>query len=192
MEARGPSCKEVRRLAERFLEGAFDGVDEEALRKHLAGCPACRAEYALDFALVKALKASPEEAFESVSSEVLGRVRVRERKSWVLGWGFAVAGIAGVGVLMNSFGLRVFHYVLDIVSGGLAARPELAAGSRVVSELRLLADGLRVKLFDCSVGGTLCPYRALILSVVIGSAALAIFMMYLMGLWLRKPREVRS
>ena len=192
MEARDLSCEEVRVLAQSFLDGAFDPLDEEVLRKHLAGCPTCRAEYALDLALIKAVRTSPEEAFESVSGEVLGRVRVTERKSWLVRWGFAVGGIAGIGVLLNAFGLRVFQYVLEVMSGGLGARPELAAGSRLVSELRLLADGLRVKLFDCSVGGALCPYRALILSVVIGSAALAILMMYLMGLWLRKPREVRS
>ena len=74
MKGNGLTCGEVRRIFEDLLDGALGSRDEEALRAHLAACPACRAEYALDLALIRSIRTAPDRAFESVTGEVMGRV----------------------------------------------------------------------------------------------------------------------
>jgi hypothetical protein len=184
-------CEEARRLAERLIEGETDPGAGAALGRHLAVCPACRSEYALDLALIRNLKGSHEPALESVASEVMSRVREQARRLWLLRWGLVVSVISVFGALVGSFGLRAFEYILGLITRGWASRPETAAMGKVVSVMRSVAGSLTAGFYAGVFDSGLGPYLPQILTLAVGFALLVMFMMYGMGLWLQRPRGVR-
>jgi anti-sigma factor RsiW len=192
LERRNHTCEEVKRLFERLIDGEIDAAAEQALKGHLASCEACRDLYALDLALIGSIRTSPEIAFESVASEVVGRVRARERKVSLARWGALVGAVWAIGFLTDVFGSSVYERLLGLFTGGLGSSPVFAALSRIAGVLIKLLEIAKSIAFGGALGSGVGAYAPQIAMLIIAAGALVIFMMYGMGVWLRKPREVRS
>jgi hypothetical protein len=167
-------------------------VEEEALRTHLDSCEMCRAAFALDLAIIDALRTSPNEAFESVAGEVMERVGAKERRFATLRWGVVAAALCSVAFVVNSLGAGVRDYVLGLVSGDVAVRPEITALGKIASLVVELMRSLGSLVVEGVAGGGASAYLPYILAVVISGCLFVMFIMYMLGLWLRKPGEVRS
>ena len=186
------TCGEMESLFESLVDGDLRPRDEEALRVHVAACPACRAKYALDLALIESLRSAPWTAFESVAAEVVGKVSARGRRRWALRWGVAVSVICVLGFLTAQFGSRIYQPILSLVTGSFRTSPTYLALSKVAGLLVDFAAGIRSMVLSGSTPGGLGSYapQAALLTLIAG--ALVIFMMYGMGRWLSKPMEVNS
>jgi anti-sigma factor RsiW len=182
----------MKSLHKRLVEGELSHVEERALKKHLASCSMCRNLLALDLAIIETIRTSPDEAVESVAGEVMGRIAVRSRRFRVLRWGVVTAVLCLIGIVINSYGLGVFEYVVSLISGEAAARPEIAALGKIAGTAVGLAGSLGTMVVDGVGGVGPKSYLPYVLAVVIGGCLVVISMMYMMGLWLRKPGEVRS
>ena len=192
MERRNPTCEEVRQLFERLIDGEVDAAAWEVLEGHLASCEACRDLYALDLALIGSIRTSPEMAFESVAGEVVGRVRARERRVLLARWGTLVGAVCGIGFLTVVFGSDAYERLLGLFTGGLASSPVFAASSRIAGVLIKLLEIAKSIAFGGALGSGIGAYAPQIAMLILAAGALVIFMMYGMGVWLRKPMEVRS
>jgi len=85
----------------------------------------------------------------------------------------------------------VLDYVLSVVSGDVTASPEIAALGKIASVVVGLMGSLGSLVVEGVAGGGASAYLPYILGVVISAFLFVIGIMYMMGLWLRKPGEVR-
>jgi len=186
------TCGEMENLFECLVDGDLRPRDEEALRVHVAACPACRAKYALDLTLIESIRSAPRVALESVAGEVVGRVSARGTRRWALRWGAAVSAICLLGFLTVQFGSRIYQPILSLVTGSFRTSPAYLALSKVAGLAVEFAAGIRSMVLSGSTPGGLASYapQAALLTLLAG--ALVIFMMYGMGRWLSKPMEVNS
>lgn len=186
------TCEEAARLFESLLDGEIKAADEEALRAHITGCPACRAMYALDLALIKSIHDAPDMVFESLSGEVTGRLRTRARRSWVLRWGFAVTAICVAGAISARFGSGIYEVLLSLFTGSFRTSPTYLALTKVAGLAVDFAGMIRSLVFSGTAPGGLGSYAPQVAVLTLLAGALSIFMMYAMGRWLGKPMEVKS
>ena len=192
MDEKGLTCRDVERLFESLLDGALGRREEEALKAHLAACPACRVRFALDLALIQSIRTAPDEAFESVAVEVVGRIKVRARKWWALRWGIAVAVISMAAVLVGRFGSGVYEFGLSLVTGGFKTSPTYLALSKVTGLAVDFAVGIKNMILSGTVPAGLEAYAPEVGILALLAGALVIMTMYAMGRWLGKPMEVNS
>jgi anti-sigma factor RsiW len=188
----GLTCEETAKLFEALVDGDLKGRDEEALRTHVAGCEACRAKYALDLALIASIRTAPTEAFESVAGDVMGRVKVRGRRSWALRWGAVVTAICMVGFVTGRFGSGIYDVALSLLTGSFKTSATYLALSKVAGLAVDFAVGIRSMLLSGAAPGGLDSYVPQAAALTLMAGALVIFMMYAMGRWLGKPMEVNS
>jgi hypothetical protein len=192
LDRNGLKCEEVEGLFERLLDGMLALRDEEALKAHLAVCPACRRKYALDLALIRSIRSAPAEAFESVAGEVMDRVGVRERRRWALRWGVTVAVISGIALATGRFGSGIYEVLLSLFSGSFRTSSTYLALSKVAGLAVDFAVGLKNMVLSGHMPGGLGSYAPQMAILALLTGALVIFMMYAMGKWLGKPMEVKS
>ena len=216
MKRRDLTCEEAKALAEVLLEdvgagatcrsfgarGEGDAPDgtsrrtfgeiEGEVRKHLSGCASCRARFGFDLALVEAMRDLPVEPLQSVTGEVMSRLAARERRLGALRWGVVVSAAAMAGIIVNAFGVKLFEYMYSVLTRGITSTGEFLAYNKVVGILRLVVGTLGRTILGGSLGADLSPYRAQVWAMVAGALVVVLFMMYLMGLWLRQPKGVRS
>jgi anti-sigma factor RsiW len=185
------ACGDVERLFERVIEGEGSTGDLRALKAHMEGCTRCREAYALDLALMEAIKNAPEPALGSVAAGAVARARRAERRSWALRWGFVVGLISACSIT----GFFLFPGFLDWLVGALVGGGPPAPGLDVISRVAGIAGGL---IEDAAfwVGGYarrsgLTGYAPFAAAVFYGVIGLVIIMMYGLGIWLRKPVEVK-
>jgi hypothetical protein len=187
-------CEAIAGLMEGFLDGDLGRADEERVRTHLEACPACRARYALDLALVVTIRNAPEEAFEfeSVAGAVSTRVRARERRSWALRWGVVVAAVTliGLGTRYIEAGFR--EPLISLLRGGLRQTSTYIAFTKLMEVARDLAGALKSAFLTGGLPGGLGSYAPLAALIISAAGALVILMMYGMGRWLNKPTGVNS
>ena len=134
----------------------------------------------------------PEEVFPSVVGEVMHCLEVRERRLVTLRWGVAVATAALAGIIVNALGARLFEFAYNVITRGVSSTGAFVAYTKLAAIVRLVGETLARKLFEGTIGTGLSPYRAEVWVVAVGAVAAVVFMMYLMGLWLRQPKGVRS
>jgi anti-sigma factor RsiW len=186
------TCIEAERLFESLLDGALGSQEEKALRAHTAACAACRAQYALDLALIQSVRTSPDEAFESVAGEVMGRVKVRGQRRWALRWGVAVAVVSLAVLLVGRFGRDVYEFGLSLVTGSFKTSPAYLALSKVGGLAVDFAVGIKNLVLSGTAPAGLEAYAPEAAMLTLLTGAFVIMMMYAMGRWLRKPMEVNS
>jgi anti-sigma factor RsiW len=186
------TCEDAARLFDRLVEGGLGLDEEEVLKAHLAGCPACRAEYALDLALMESIRSAPEAAFESVAGAVTAQVRVRERRVWALRWGVAVAAVCAIAIATWQLGARISEPLLALLTGSFKSSPTYLALSKIGGLIMDCAGALKNMMVSGTMPGGLGSYAPQAAALVLIAAALALIMMYGMEKWLRKPVEVNS
>jgi hypothetical protein len=134
----------------------------------------------------------PEEVFPSVAGEVMHCLEVRERRLATLRWGVAVATAALAGIIVNALGARLFEFAYNVITRGVSSTGAFVAYTKLAAIVRLVGETLARKLFEGSIGTDLSPYRVEAWAMAVGAVAAVVFMMYLLGLWLRQPKGVRS
>jgi anti-sigma factor RsiW len=182
-----PACRETEALFERALDGEASAEEIQAIKAHAASCSSCREVYALDLALIEAIKARPDEAFESVAASAVRDARAQSRMRLLVRWGAVVGMIVVATGASARFGLGAIQLALSWFGregADLAARKVLAVLNAALSTV-----GARVGEALGLVGEGYLPAGAISMLLMVG---LALFIMYLMGRWLRKPMEVRS
>jgi anti-sigma factor RsiW len=192
LDKRNLECDEAGRFFERLMEGDLGLGEEEILRAHIEACPACGARYALDLALVESIKAAPADAFQSVAGAVVGRVRVRERRRWALRWGGVVAAVCLVALATWQSGVRVSEPLLSLLTGSFKASPTYLALSKVGGLVFDAAMALRSMVLSGTAPAGLGSYAPQMALLALAAGSVAVFMMYGMQRWLRKPMEVKS
>jgi anti-sigma factor RsiW len=186
------TCEKAQGLFERFLDGELSREDEEALRAHVAGCPACRPKYALDLALIQSIRTAPDGAFESVAGEVAARVRVRGRRRWALRWGTVVAAICLLTLLTVQFGAGIYRAAQSVLTGSFRTSPTYLALSKLAGLAVEFGAGLKAMILSGAAPGGVDSYAPQVALFILAAGAVVILMMYGMGRWLAKPTEVNS
>lgn len=201
MEPRDTACERVSRVFERLIDGDLTQGDPDiveisaeikALKDHLASCGACRALYALDLALIESIRTAPPVAFESVAGEVVREVRSRERRSLVFRWAPVVGVASWIGMIGAVYGRSILVRLLGLLTGGLETGPVLEGLGRAAGAALKLLDVAKSVVFESALGSGASSYAPQVAMGILFAGALVIFMMYGMGIWLGKPREVRS
>jgi hypothetical protein len=184
------NCREAEAIFKRVIEGGVDMGGESLLRSHMEVCPDCRARFSLDLALIATLKGAPEAAFDSVAGAVVGRARSRWWRLSLLRWGVVISAVSAAGLLIGWLAPYVFRYVAGLLAGGPGSRPETAALVKVASVFVTMGKtACRLVMEGLSGGfGGLGAYVAVYIATV---GCVAILIMYGMGVWLRKPTEVK-
>jgi predicted anti-sigma-YlaC factor YlaD len=195
------ACERVGRVFELLIEGDLTQGDPDivevsaeidAMKEHLASCEACRALYALDLALIESIRTAPAVAFESVATDVVREVRAKERRSFVLRWAPVVGVASWIGMIAVVYGRGILERLIGLLTGGLESSPVLEGLVRATGAVVKLLDVGKTVLFDSALGSGASSYMPQVVMGIIAAGALVIFMMYGMGIWLGKPREVRS
>jgi anti-sigma factor RsiW len=195
------ACERVSQVFERLLDGDLTQGDPDiveisaeigALKEHLASCEACRALYALDLALIESIRTAPAVAFESVAADVVRQVRARERRSILLRWAPVVGVASWIGMIAALYGRSIMERLIGLLTGGLESSPVLEGLSRAAGAVLKLLDVTKTIVFDSALGSGASSYVPQVTLGILAAGALVIFMMYGMGIWLGKPREVRS
>lgn len=191
------ACRRAAETFERLIDGDLtqgdpDVVEAAALKDHLASCEACRDLYALDLALIESIRTAPAVAFESVASAVVREVRAKERRSLVLRWAPIVGVVSWVGMIAVVYGRSALESLVELLTGGLETSPLLEGLSRVGGVGLKLLDITKSLVIDIALDSGVSAYAPEMAVAVLLAGALVIFMMYGMGIWLGKPREVRS
>ena len=186
------SCEQAARIAEAMIDGAVDREAERALREHLKSCPACAEAYAFDIALVRAVREIPEEAFVSVSGAVMERLAAKRRRATLILWGIVVAAITGVIITLNAFGIRVFEYIVRMISGFGSSSPVVIAGSKGLLILKSLLSVFSGTVLQTVMGESFATYRLQGVAVLAVLLTFIIALIYAMSVWLRQPKGVRS
>jgi anti-sigma factor RsiW len=192
LEKHDLTCREAAGCFDRLLEGDSTGGDEEILKAHLAACKACRAEYALDLALIASIRTAPQEAFESVAGTVVGRVRTRERRGWALRWGAVVGVVCVIAFATWQVGERISGPVRELLAGGLRSSPAFLALAKIAGLAVQWGHSVGNKILAGRVPGGLGSYAPQAAVLALAAGAVVLFMMYGMGRWLKKPMEVNS
>ncbi|MFZ1947332.1 MAG: hypothetical protein WAW06_07270 [bacterium] len=147
---------------------------------------------ALDLRIIAGLKAAPEETLPSLAPEVMRRLAARQRGVLWLRLGTAVGVACLVAAALNAAGAGFLRFVADLVlGGGTSATLGLAYG-KMAEVLRGVVARLGAVGLSGSLGADLAPYQTLIWTAVAGGLVVVVLMMYLMGLWLRSPKEGKS
>jgi hypothetical protein len=201
LESKDPACRRVARAFERLIEGDLTQGDPDivevsaeihALKEHLASCETCSALYALDLALIESIRTAPEVAFESVAADVVREVRAKQRRSLVLRWAPVVGVASWIGMIAVVYGRDILERLIGLLTGGLESSPVLEGLARAAgAALKLLEVGKSV-VFDSALASGVSSYAPQAAMGMLAAGALVIIMMYGMGIWLGKPREVRS
>jgi anti-sigma factor RsiW len=186
------TCEEAAGIARALIDGEFDRERERALRLHMESCAACREAYAFDLALVRGMRNIPEEAFVSVSGAVLDRLAAKRRRLTAVRWAMVVAAVTGIIIALNAFGIRVFEYVVRLISGFGSSSPVVVAGSKGVLILKSLASVLGGTVLQSFTGESFAPYRVEGAAVLAALFAFIIALIYAMSVWLRQPRRLKS
>ncbi len=194
---RDPACERVGKAFERLIDGDLaqgdpDVVELKVLKDHLVSCEACRALYALDLALIESIRTAPAVAFESVAGEVVREIRAKERRSLVFRWAPVIGVASWVGMIAVVYGRGILERLIGLLTGGLGSSPVLGGLSRVAGVGLKLLDIAKSLAFDSALGSGALAYAPQVAMGILMAGVLAIFMMYGMGIWLGKPREVRS
>ena len=192
MEPRDPACERVGKAFERLIDGDPDVVELKMLKGHLASCETCKALYVLDLALIESIRTSPNVVFKSVASEVVGKVRARERRALVLHWGPVVGVASWVGMLVVVYGRGFLERLVGLLTGGLGSSPVLGGLSRVAGVGLKLLNIAKSLAFDSALGSGAWACAPQVAMGTLMAGVLVIFMMYGMGIWLGKLREARS
>ncbi len=196
-----PACERVGKAFERLIDGDLTQGDPDvveikaelkALKDHLASCEACRALYALDLALIESIRTAPAVAFESVAGKVVREVRAKERRSLVLRWAPVIGVASWVGMIAVVYGRGILECFIGLLTGGLQSSPVLGGLSRVAGVGLKLLDITKSLVFDSALGSRASAYAPQVAMGILMAGVLAIIMMYGMGIWLGKPREVKS
>jgi hypothetical protein len=186
------TCDEAARIAEALIDGEVDRDQERLLRAHMASCSECNEAYAFDLALVKGMRSIPEAAFVSVSGAVLEELAAKRRRVVMVRWGIVVAAITGVIFALNAFGIRVFEYIVRLISSFGSSSPVVVAGSKGLLILKSLANVFGGTVLESFMGESFAVYRVQGAAILAGLFAFIIVLIYAMSLWLRQPRGVRS
>jgi predicted anti-sigma-YlaC factor YlaD len=198
-----PACRRTARALERLIDGDPDVVEMadaspdtaseiEALKAHLDTCKTCRDLYALDLALIESIKTAPETAFESVAAEVVGTVRARERRSLIVRW-VPVVGVASwVGMVAVLYGRGILERLIGLMTGGFQSRALLEGLSRAAGAAVKILGIARAVTFETLFKSDAMAYAPGLAMGILMAGAVVLIMMYGMGIWLGKPREVRS
>jgi predicted anti-sigma-YlaC factor YlaD len=201
MRPADPACERVARAFERLIDGDLTQGDPDiveisreitALKEHLAACETCRALYALDLALIESIRTAPAVAFESVAEEVVREVRAKERRSLLLRWAPVVGVASWIGMIAALYGRSILERLLGLLAGGAESSPVLEGLSRAAGAALKLLGVAKSVVFDGALVSEASAYAPELAMGVVMAGALVIFMMYGMGIWLGKPREVRS
>jgi anti-sigma factor RsiW len=189
-------CRENLRLQD-FLDGELPPAETLTFRAHLAGCRDCAAEVASFQALIATLDRAPLLAPRpELTARILEQVlpsRVRRRRLVALGWGYAGALTACVGVVALWARQSGGNALLEMLSGQLSHRL-LGAGLFVLNLLGASA----VRLADVwsllhAAGVRLAPLSRALAAVLaepsiaftIGAATAVCAAL----LWWMRPRE---
>ncbi len=186
------TCDDAARIAEALIEGEVDRGRERALRAHMASCAACNEAYAFDLALVRGMRDIPEAAFVSVSGAVIAKMAARRRRQTVIRWGIVLAAITGGIVALDAFGIRVFEYIVRLISGFGSSSPVMVAGSKGLLILKSLANVLGGTVLGSFTGESFAVYRVQGAAILAALFAFIIVLIYAMSVWLRQPKGVRS
>lgn len=151
-----------------------------------------RVDEPFERALTKAMRGAPEEVFPSVAGEVMHRLEARGRRLVTLRWAVAVATATLAGITVNAYGARVLGFMYSLVTRDVSATAEFLAYNKLVAVARMLGEVLTRVLFGGTLGADLVLDRAQVWALGAGAIAVVVFLMYLMGLWLRQPKGVRS
>jgi len=186
------TCDEAARIAAALIDGEIDREGERALREHMAACRDCSEAYAFDLALVGGLRGIPEAAFVSVSGAVMAEMAARRRRLTVLRWGFVVAVVTGVIVMLDVLGLGLFERALRLARGFGSSSPVMVAGSKGLLVLKSLANVFGGTVMGSLTGESLAAYRVEGAAILVGLLAFIIVLIYAMSVWVRQPKGVRS
>jgi anti-sigma factor RsiW len=186
------SCEDAARIARAVIDGESDRGLERALREHMGTCAACREAYAFDLALVKGIRDIPEAAFVSVSGAVMEKMAARKRRLTLVRWGIVVAAVTGLIIALNAFGIRVFEYIVRLISGFGSSSPVMVAGSKGMLIIRSLAEVLGGTVLETFMGESFAVYRAQGAAILVALFAFIIALIYAMSVWLRQSKGVRS
>jgi hypothetical protein len=152
-----------------------------------------RSDYgALDRALIDAIRQAPEPEYPRVAKEAVRIARARMKRLALLRWGGIAAVVSLVVAVMGYLGSGFPRVLVDLLTAAVGTHPDLGVGRRLVSTLLSVGEMVRHLLFGGALARELSPYVPQIIVSAIGLGLVAIFLMYVMGLWLREPRRVRS
>jgi hypothetical protein len=152
-----------------------------------------RSQYsALDRALIDAIRRASEPAYPSVAKEAVRIARARMKRLALLRWGGIAAVVSLVVAVMGSLGSGFSGVLVDLLTAAVGTRPELGIVRTLLSTLVSVGETVRGLIFSGALARELGPFVPQIIVSAIGLGLVAVFLMYVMGLWLRKPRRVRS
>ena len=186
------TCDEAARIAEALIDGEVDSGRERALREHMASCPGCNEAYAFDLALVRGMRDIPEAAFVSVSGAVMEKMAAKRRRITAIRWGLVLAAVTGVIVILNAFGIRVFEYIVRLISSFGSSSPVAVAGSKAVLILKSLTNVLGGTVLGSVMGESFAAYRVQGAAILAALFVFILVLIYAMSVWLRQPKGVRS
>lgn len=142
----------------------------------------------LDLALIRSLRAAPPEPMASVAGEVMRGLAARERRLAVIRWATVVGAASVAAVVLNAFGSGIAKFLYRAVFHGETSAG-LQAYGKVIDALRQVFSTLALKVFNSSIGHDLSPYSGQIWLAAGGGLVVVLLVMYLMGVWLGKPKE---
>ena len=138
-------------------------------------------------ALIESLRAAPLEPHASVAGSVMARLGARERRLSAVRWTAVVGTASLVALAINVYGLKVFDYLYRLAfHSNIPAR--LGAFGKAIGVIRDVVDTLSAKLVQGALVYDLSVYRVQIWTAVLAAVIVVVVMMYLMGLWLGKPK----
>jgi predicted anti-sigma-YlaC factor YlaD len=159
---------------------------------HLGRCEACRLKYAPDLALIDVISEAPEPEYPTVAVEAVRIARARMKRLALLKWGGVAAVVSLVVAVMGSLGSGLPGVLADLLTAAVGTRPDLGVGRALLSVLVSVGESVRELIFGGALVRELAPLMPQIIVSAIGLGLVAVFLMYVMGLWLRKPGRVRS
>ena len=142
-------------------------------------------------ALIASLKAAPREPYVSVAASVMARLEARQRRFSAVRWAAVVTTASLVAVAINVYGLKAFDYLYRLVFHSEIPQ-SLGAVGRTLRVTRDVVDTLAAKLVQGALAYDLSVYSVQIWTAVVAGMIVVIAMMYLMGLWLGKPKGGKS
>jgi predicted anti-sigma-YlaC factor YlaD len=202
-----------RELLGAYTLGGLDGEEERAVREHLAGCAACRADQADLAAMQEALGEVPPEAFldgppedgDLLLQRTLRQVRAEKAREGRRGGALAVAGVAVIAAAALGAGVLLGHGTSGTTTAEPSPSPspspvasvsptpagtrvltatDPASGARITATLVPAAGWVRV---HASVGGIPAGKRCQLLVVPRGGGAPV-----LAGSWLVSPKGAQA
>jgi hypothetical protein len=193
-----PPDETMRMKEERMIMLA---LNIHVLQGHFRRCDACGRKYALDVALIDAIRrgdkvVDPSAVLDaehpSVAVEAVRIARARMKRLALLRWGGVAAVVSLVVAVMGSLGSGFSGILVDLLTAAVGTRPDLGIGRALLGVLVSVGEALRGVIFGGALARELAPFVPQIVVSAIGLGLVGVFLMYVMGLWLRKPGRVRS